>query len=719
MKLITKQYRKDNTVYYYDEFVVLDCETSHNLEHTWITSIQVLFLNEYYLFRTPLELMQFYNDLILTYGINKKIRLVTYIHNASYDLSYLIGYIQTCLPCKNDRDGIYDGNHKIKKYRQGGLEFRCSMFLSGQSLEKWGNNLNIEHKKKVGFYDYEKQIFQDSLLNDDELLYDKYDVLSLNDCMIKQLQLYTDTVATVPNTSTGYVRREFRQSAQTDRYYREKYFLNNALDVNSYNFCVNSFAGGYTHNNKHYRNKTIKGLIGHRDFRSQYPSEMICYPLPFGKPLPIYEHNKRNNKFLNIQNVIDMYPNYSTISKVYITRATLKSESITMPFLQKSKMYIMEVNKILLDNGRVMHFSGKAVSYIDNHTLKILNEQYNIQYVILEVIAFENEYMPKCLADVINKYFKAKSDLKIELQYNENKFGLHDERTIESGLQLMLCKRMLNGIYGMFATNPIQDDIDIDIENENIFTETKITDDNAKQIKLDKYYSSRNNFLPYQVGVFVTALARYELYEYIKTIGYDNVLYCDTDSIFYIKTDEIENRIEQLNIQKNKNAQKRKAFITNSKGKKIYYDVFEQEQDIIAFRGLHSKCYGYITTHNELKVTIAGIPDRTLIYMEHDKPVYLTREEELAGITIEQKKGGITDYDTEKALDNLTEDTIFYVNTGKTCKYDIHKPIEIEVDGHIIQTSGGAVISTLDSKQIKETNIDVFIIEEIEQEVIQ
>ena len=63
------------------------------------------------------------------------------------------------------------------------------------------------------------------------------------------------------------------------------------------------------------------------------------------------------------------------------------------------------------------------------------------------------------------------------------------------------------------------------------------------------------------------------------------------------------------------------------------------------------------------------------------------------------------------------EETVFNVNTGKTCKYDIHKPIEIMIDGHTIQTSGGAVISTLETKQIKETNIDVFTISEIEQEV--
>ena len=73
------------------------------------------------------------------------------------------------------------------------------------------------------------------------------------------------------------------------------------------------------------------------------------------------------------------------------------------------------------------------------------------------------------------------------------------------------------------------------------------------------------------IGVFTTAIARSLLYEFITLIGYNQVLYCDTDSIFYISSPEIEARIEARNKEKEKKA----AYIINSEGKKIYYDVFE------------------------------------------------------------------------------------------------------------------------------------------------
>ena len=46
-------------------------------------------------------------------------------------------------------------------------------------------------------------------------------------------------------------------------------------------------------------------------------------------------------------------------------------------------------------------------------------------------------------------------------------------------------------------------------------------------LKLDDYYNPQSNhFLPYQWGVWITANARWELYEYIKAVGYDNIPLC-------------------------------------------------------------------------------------------------------------------------------------------------------------------------------------------------
>lgn len=218
---------------------------------------------------------------------------------------------------------------------------------------------------------------------------------------------------------------------------------------------------------------------------------------------------------------------------------------------------------------------------------------------------------------------------------------------------------------------------------------------------LNEYYEKRNNFLSYMIGCAVTSLAKLELYEYIKAIGYNKVLYCDTDSIYYIKDAKTERSIERLNNEKHKNAH----YVTLDNGNKEYYDVFSKEADCIAFKGLHSKCYGIVTSKG-LELTIAGVPPRTITEVKPDGTlVYTTREQELQG-SIE---------DPVRALDNLTDDFTFTVNTGKSAVYigavggidGPREPMDVEVDGHIVSTAGGCVIKNLKEKKIHDIEYDL------------
>ena len=108
-----------------------------------------------------------------------------------------------------------------------------------------------------------------------------------------------------------------------------------------------------------------------------------------------------------------------------------------------------------------------------------------------------------------------------------------------------------------------------------------------------------------------------------KVIGYERCLYCDTDSIFYISDDETEKRIEAFNEERRTTAH----FVELENGKREYYDEFTLEPDCLAFKGLHSKCYG-VVTEKGLEITIAGVPARTLIGMNDGQPGYFTREQE-------------------------------------------------------------------------------------------
>lgn len=703
------------------EPVFLDIETSNNHAEdpkdlrTWIVSIQVLFNGHYYLFRYPEELIKWYEQQykkLRLYPSKKfKKKFITYIHNASYDLSYLIPYINMLPDFDYSNQGIIEGPNKFLTYIRGSLEFRCSYLLSGMSLEKWSNEMNIVHKKQVGLYDYEALKYPDQELDEASEKYDLYDVLAMQECLSKQMEYHGDNLATIPLTATGYIRRTLRRSCNNDKYYRDEYFYDNRLNAELYDYMLKSYAGGMTHNNRFYRDTVIEvgktyeytagefitvSNIGHSDFKSHYPTQMTCYNFPLGQPQLIYKSDM--GFYMTIGEILSWYPTFSSMSVIRLYKAELRDYRISMPFMQFSKCYEARFEHKMLDNGRVLYASGEWIMFLDNLTLQILSEQYELEYEVLECWRMLNKPLPDCIISVIDKYFKGKSDKKNIVHELTEAFGKLDPRTIEAEFELMQNKKGINAIYGCAATNPLRDQFEVTEAMEFLLSQSYNDLDSISE-GLNKYYKGRNNFLAYQVGVWVTAYARYELYEYIKAVGYNKCLYVDTDSIFYIKDPETEKAIADLNAEKHKTAHK--VYLSN--GKPEYYDVFDSEPDCLAFKGLHSKCYGVVTKKG-LELTIAGVPARTLVDIKDGELIYVTREEELAG----------TEKDPVKALDHLTDGFEFRINAGVSALYIGAEGFEAPripqvmfIDGHEIHTAGGCVIRKLEKKVIRDVDYNI------------
>lgn len=718
--------KKKKEVFYCQDTINLDIETAWNHKPDnpvcWMVSCRIIWLGEKYLFRNPLEVVEWYNNLAKELNLDPQHRIITIIHNASYDLSYLLPYIRTYMP-QGHKYGIFDSPNKCIIYRQNCFEFRCTFRLTNASLYKWSNEMKVDHVKQIGMYDYNKVLYQDSSLTRKEIDYGTYDVLAMVEAWKKQLAAFKDDITTVPLTATGYVRRILRRATRNNYYYRQNYFWDNQLNLNQMDMCLNAFAGGYTHNNRFLKDEIIKpgkGQIGkHRDYRTAYIEHLVNDPLPWGRPITYYDIHSPICRMvkMNLDKVLEMSPEYFSVTKIHIYNIKLKNkDKCTMPFFQVSKMFnkswSVDQNgkkkkdlNYFQDNGRLLFMvpnSGHFVTYVDNYMLQILREQYKFQYIIEEVVIFKNEKMPDCLRAPIDELFIQKSDLKKEYHESRKKYGEFDERTIEKLYQLNQVKRLLNAIYGCFVTSPLR--------RNYMEDQPQLRTDEERERELQKYYHAMTNFLPYQVGIAITAAQRFELYTVIsKLIGYENSLYCDTDSVFYLSTPEIEKKINKYV----KDKQKDSAYVIDSYGEKIYYYDFEEEPDWIAFKGLHSKCYGVITEREkdgeviqDLKVTIAGVPERTLIGLKKGKPIYLTREEELAGITKTAKlKGEAKEIDPWFGLDKMEDEFKFKVNTGVTCKYVNHYMGIQTVNGHKVETAGGCVIIPLKEKIIKDMDL--------------
>jgi hypothetical protein len=324
---------------------------------------------------------------------------------------------------------------------------------------------------------------------------------------------------------------------------------------------------------------------------------------------------------------------------------------ITAPYIPSSKcIYYENIEKI---NGKVVSADTLtiAVTEID---YKWIKKQYTGENMrIFGMVCFKRGPIPNWMKSRIMDYFKKKCTLKKS-----------DPRLY------MASKANLNGIYGMTATSIIRDQF--------IFNEDCIIDDDPDQNdfeQIENFYKSRNSFMPFQFGVYTTAWARDALMEMIETVGYDDFLYCDTDSVFYIQTEENERRLTEMNERIRKRAEAAGAVYDEN-----ILGLATDEPKLKAFRALHAKCYACEEWNGEtyvLSVTIAGIPKASIKWID-GAPVRMTNAEELGSI------------------DNLKSGFIFRHNGGVRILYIEQEERTENINGHETELSSSAVILNIE-----------------------
>ena len=126
---------------------------------------------------------------------------------------------------------------------------------------------------------------------------------------------------------------------------------------------------------------------------------------------------------------------------------------------------------------------------------------------------------------------------------------------------------------------------------------------------LNDFYKSRNNFLPYQWGVFVTANARKRLQIMLNKVGKD-VVYLDTDSIKFQNKKHLK-EFEKLNKQLIEQAENNdiKAYAIKD-NKKYYLGIWDYEGMYKKFKTLGAKKYCFVKEKNgveKFEVTVSGM----------------------------------------------------------------------------------------------------------------
>src|SRR5699024_7088586 len=183
-------------------------------------------------------------------------------------------------------------------------------------------------------------------------------------------------------------------------------------------------------------------------------------------------------------------------------------------YISESKCYTLE--KPIINNGRVYSADSLEMTITDID-FKIIEQVYSWDKIaVANVKKFYRDYLPKDMKKEIIDLYQDKTELK-DVEGKE--------------VEYMLSKGMLNSVYGMSVTDIIKDN---HTYNNDDFWELEQVD---VQEEIDKHNKSKNRFLYYAWGVWVTAYARYNLWTGIVAIGEDYV-YSDTDSIKLLNYDK-------------------------------------------------------------------------------------------------------------------------------------------------------------------------------------
>lgn len=517
------------------------------------------------------------------FGLNENRRLVIYVHNLGYEFQFMCKYFNW--------ENVFAINERkpIKALCSYGIEFRDSYILSGYSLANTAKNLTTHKVRKMeGDLDYSLIRHQSTQLTEKELGYCSNDIEIILAYINEQIAQYED-ITKIPLTNTGRVRKYVKDAcyytssnhrkSNRGKYQRYRQIMSDlTLDKSTYIQLKRAFMGGFTHSNPNHTGKTLEN-ISSIDLTSSYPTVMLADKFPMSRA-----------KELNITTVEELKKAMSLYCLVFDLkleglRNTLKYES----YISESKCFKMV--KPVINNGRV-YDAEMIQTTITDVDFNIIEKVYEWDKIsIANVRGFVKAYLPKSIIESILNLYQDKTTLK----------GVEGKE-----VEYLLSKGMLNSVYGMCVTDVVKD--------EHVYNDTWGVERVDVDEKIDEYNKSKNRFLFYPWGIWVTAYARRNLWTAILNIG-DDYIYSDTDSIKMLNFDKHKEYVEKYNKHIGKKlADMMEHYKLNVEllapktiqGKAKPLGIWEFEGNYSHFKTLGAKRY-LVKENGEFHLTVAGL----------------------------------------------------------------------------------------------------------------
>lgn len=665
------QEHKKNGKRYYNTAAALDSETT-SFEHegervattyVWFYDINGLILG----LRTWDEFTKVYIKIVDHFKtVEDDVRLPIYVHNLPFDFSFFHKWLTFKEIFALDR------GEPIRALTTENVEFRCSLKLAGLSLAKVGENLTkYKVKKRVGDLDYSQIRHSGTPLTDTEIGYCVADVRVVVAYILEEIEQNGD-ITRVPMTRTGYVRRycrkkcfgdDIKDEKERNKQFRKYTDLMKSLTMtpDEYAQLRRAFAGGFTHASNWTVTKK-QCTVASFDECSAYPAQMLARKFPMSAAEEIQNISKEEfTKSLRCYCCL-FDVRFTGVMQKRANEHVLSISKCTIPRLNSDTK---EPNKYFVDNGKIV-FADEVFTTLTETDLRVLRQFYTWKTMqVSNFRRYRKDYMPTAFVKAILDLYVDKCELK----------GVEGKEA-----ELQMVKGMLNSAYGMAVTNIIRDVISYDAESGSWNLNSKPDVDK----EIEKYNKSRNRFLSYAWGVWVTSYAREAILLYgVKSCGTD-YCYSDTDSVKFLNMDDHKEAINAYNeLVKDRLAKAMKYHgidveRTRPKGKQI--GIFEFEGVYKYFKSNGAKRYLVQHEDDELVLTVSGLN-------KQDALIYMLEATRTPYHIVERKgvKHIIADGDTSALFDFFDVD--LEIPEGSTGK-NLHTYFEHEISGELVDYMG-------------------------------
>ena len=433
--------------------------------------------------------------------------ITIFVHNLPWDFQFLANWV--------DYGKVFARSmHSVMRCEsnKGQIVWRDSYLLSQASLADTAVAYRLDHRKAAGDVDYNTVYLPCTPLTDKRLSYCELDCLVLRDFIALKLAEY-GSIQAIPLSMPAEVRKIIKDgvTAGADNKaaaLRKWYFLTkkSSPDLTKFDMLTACFSGGYVHASALYAGRVLHNVHSY-DEQSAYIAALLYEKYPFGGcfyPCSLG---------LDELNTTD----YAYILQLRITDVKCRRYN---PILSMSRCSKRDTIGAIDDNGRIVE-AAQVVTTVTDIDYNLLCQYYTWGKIeLMACYRCRKTWLPKPLALTIARLYKDKKDSKLYFK------SLPDDSPLkkESGLKLQVCKDRVCCTYGVTVTKYVSDDI---IYSAGEWGKQK-ADDARRAEQLGKHENAP--LLPYQVGVWVTAYARRNLFAVAEKVD-DVLCYSDTDCV--------------------------------------------------------------------------------------------------------------------------------------------------------------------------------------------